>query len=132
MEYYYKATFTLPPELIEVIDYVKTNWGLGKAKTIQVCLENTFTLMQEEVDDPDPKPTIKKLKGTLPITVTIQYSVFKTLELYSKKLYMPMSHLVNISIKYTLMTIDESKRDLDKEIDDLMKVAEDAYCEELD
>lgn len=124
MEYYHKATFTLPPDLVEVIDYVKKNWHLGKSKTIQVCIENTFELMQEELDDPEQTTYPKKFYGTIPMTVVMPYSVFKKLEFYADKLDIPKSHLVHVSIKHTLMTIDESKKDLDQEIDELMEEAE--------
>jgi len=120
----YKATFTLPPELIEVLDYVKTNWGLGKSKTVQVCIENTFKLMEEELNDPEEFIFPKKFKGTVPITVNLPYTVFETLDYYASKLDIAKSHLVDASIKYTLMTIDESQKDLDQEIDELMEEVE--------
>lgn len=129
MEHYHKATFTLPPDLVEVIDFVKKNWKLGKSKTIQVCIENTFKLMQEELEDPDKVTYPKKFKGTVPITVSIPYSVFEKLEYYSNRLDMPKSHLVHVSIKYTLMTVDESKKDLDNEIDELMDEMMDVVSE---
>lgn len=132
MEYYHKATFTLPPDLVEVIDFVKKSWNLGKSKTIQVCLENTFPLMQEELDDPDKVTYQKKFKGTVPITVSIPYSVFERLEYYSNKLDIPKSHLVHVSIKHTLMIKTKPDTNLDDEIDELMEIAKDACCEKIE
>lgn len=124
-----KATYTLPESFIGVFDAMKKIYKLSKSQTVEACLLNTFKLMEEELHDPNPQPVKKKYPDTVPITVSLSDYVYYRLENYAKKLDIKKSHLVTASIIYTLLMDEKETQKLDTEIDELMEVVEDAYCE---
>ena len=116
----HRMTFTIPTQMVEAIDAMSRIWKISKSKIITICLECSFPLLDEELEDIGGKQPPKKLPNTTPMTVTVPIEVKKRLQYYSKELDWKQSHIVIASLYYHLLMDKTEKEELDKQIDELM------------
>lgn len=95
-----RVTYTLTEDLIHFVDWYSCEIKYSKSQLVSLCLrDGGFDLFEEEKDDVNViNYHSKKVKKTIPFTITLPINIALKLDYYHKKMGIPKSHLVSVSI----------------------------------
>ena len=117
-----RVTYTLTEDVIRFVDWYSDFRELSKSKLVLLCLiDEGFILFEEEKDDVDViNHHSKKIKKTIPFTITLPIDIALKLDYYHKKMGIPKSHLVDVSITLLRKKVNLQ---IDEEINELNEVS---------
>lgn len=122
-----RKTFTLQPQIIELINYYSEYLNLSKSKFISYCISYTFTYMEIELEEMNKggysmyQKVGKKLFNTSPLTVTLPKCVLDKFDYYCKELDVKKSHMIKLSV---IVLVEDLGIGLEREIEELMESVE--------
>ena len=56
----HRMTFTIPTQMVEAIDVMSRIWKISKSKIVTICLESSFSLLDEGLEDTNGTQPPKK------------------------------------------------------------------------
>jgi len=122
-----RVTYTLHPNIVNIINHFSEYYNLSKSKFVSLCIEYGFEFMEEELEEfkgggyDDFYKGSKKINDTQPTTLTLPKDLLERLNYYSTELGVKKSHLVNGSV---YLIYEDIQQKLSDDIDDLMKSVE--------
>jgi hypothetical protein len=117
-----RVAYTLPKDLIHFIDWYSKWEKLSKSKLVLLCIEEGFELFEDELNEGEIIDYhSKKIKNTIPFTITLPINVIEKLDYFHEKMIIPKSHLVVVSITLLLEKINQQ---IDDDIKKLMESSE--------